>query len=358
MIQRISCGFGMVRRILMENTVACPVCGLEITSDRDARKSSTFYCCPVCGRFEISDVSSIECSAGNQLAPYLFYHHFSIENLQEYRYHTTLDKRICDEYKKEFNEGNNVQGYPVHMDAELISTWYPKTFSEKIDLILLRISELTPHMGQYITFGMQELFGLLFVDRKEKTSCDASIWEWRDVTACEDEAEYVLKYLADSIYIECIDGINEEEYRGVRLTPKGYARVDELQKNTANGRNVLVAMKFGEDTRKLREAIRQGVGEAGYFAIFIDEVQHNDFITPELLKYIRDSKFVVVDLTHQNNGAYFEEGYAMGVGKTVIQLCKKDTNLHFDIAQKNTIMWDVEDSIPLMLKNRIIATID
>ena len=77
-----------------------------------------------------------------------------------------------------------------------------------------------------------------------------------------------------------------------------------------------------------------------------------------MLKHIRDSKFVVVDLTHQNNGAYFEEGYAMGLGKTVIQLCKKSTKLHFDIAQKNTIIWEREEDIPLRLKNRIDATIE
>ena len=117
-------------------------------------------------------------------------------------------------------------------------------------------------------------------------------------------------------------------------------------------------MKFGDDTKTLREAIRKGIKEAGYNAIFIDEVQHNDFITPELLKHIRDSRFVVVDLTHQNNGAYFEEGYAMGLGKPVIQLCKKDTHLHFDIVQKNTIMWATEDEIPEKLANRIKATID
>ena len=107
---------------------------------------------------------------------------------------------------------------------------------------------------------------------------------------------------------------------------------------------------------------RKGVGINNRFIleckIFIDEVEHNDFITPELLKYIRDSKFVVVDLSHQNNGAYFEEGYAMGLGKPVIQLCKKDVRLHFDIAQKNTIIWETEEEIPERLKNRIIATID
>ena len=48
----------------------------------------------------------------------------------------------------------------------------------------------------------------------------------------------------------------------------------------------------------------------------------------------------------------------MGLGKPVIQLCQRDTKLHFDIAQKNTIMWDTEDDIPERLCNRIKATID
>ena len=48
----------------------------------------------------------------------------------------------------------------------------------------------------------------------------------------------------------------------------------------------------------------------------------------------------------------------MGLGKPVIQLFKKDVRLHFDIAQKNTIIWETEEEIPERLKNRIIATID
>ncbi len=50
------------------------------------------------------------------------------------------------------------------------------------------------------------------------------------------------------------------------------------------------AMQFGDETRLLRGAIR--VFNQRGTLIFIDEVQHNDFITPELLKHIRDSKFV------------------------------------------------------------------
>ena len=47
----------------------------------------------------------------------------------------------------------------------------------------------------------------------------------------------------------------------------------------------------------------------------------------------------------------------MGLGKTVIQLCKKGVELHFDIAQINTISRLAENNIPLRLKNRIEATI-
>ena len=133
--------------------------------------------------------------------------------------------------------------------------------------------------------------------------------------------------------------------------------VSKSKYTSTTQKSALVAMAFNEKTLKLREAIRKGIQDAGYLAVFIDEVEHNDFITPELLKHIEDSKFVVVDLLHQNNGAYFEEGYAMGIGKPVIQLCKQDVKLHFDIAQKNTIIWSNESEISDRLKRRILATI-
>lgn len=217
-------------------------------------------------------------------------------------------------------------------------------------------------MGQQVSLALQELISMLFVDRYEidvdKFSHEYENSEERKEEDYIYEVEYMLRYLSDTGYIEYNAGPSTEDAIDITLTPAAYKRIDELQKNSSYGRNVLVAMKFGNETLKLRDAIRKGISDADYIAVFIDEVQHNDFITPELLKCIRESKFVVVDLTHQNNGAYFEEGYAMGIGKTVIQLCQKDTRLHFDIAQKNTIMWDIEDDIPKRLANRIMATID
>ena len=323
----------------------CPICGSEAKNNSEFEKNMMFYACPVCGRFEVG-ADAIRSFNENHLSSYLFYHAFHQEKKGEMRYHTTLSKEKCDEYKKTKTDD---RGIPVHLDSGMVEMWYPKTFAERVDYVLLYISDNTRHMGQSITLSYNDGLSLLFVDRKENEM-------WRAKDMCGAEAQYLLDYL-DSCH--CIEYVFDGE-RGLRLRllPNGYGRVDEIQRATSHGRNVLVAMKFGEDTVPLREAIRKGVTDAGYFAVFIDEVQHNELITPELLKHIRDSKFVVADLTHQNNGAYFEEGYAMGLGKPVIQLCKKGTQLHFDIAQKNTIMWEEEEDIPLRLTNRIKATID
>ncbi len=334
----------------------CVICGTEAVYQIDHDRNRVFYGCPVCGSYELGVYDTNKLNF-NHLLSYLLYHRFCYDGF-ECRYHTTLSKDDCDQYKKEFNQGTGRHGWPVHMDSEIIENWYPKTFSERVDHILLYINANAPHIGQEISWSFSEAHGALFVDRYENGIVNHGQHKVRNEDDFEHEMKYMLDYLQESSYINYTDGPDENEAFILSLAPNGYKRVDELQKYSSHGRNVLVAMKFGDDTKKLREAIREGIKGAEYNAIFIDEVQHNDFITPELLKYIRDSKFVVVDLTHKNNGAYFEEGYAMGLGKPVIQLCQQGTTLHFDIAQKNTIMWVTEEDIPEKLLNRIKATID
>lgn len=334
----------------------CPVCNSIVEKYIDHDRDTVFYNCPICGRFQFANIlaqKDFDELDFNQLGSYLYYHRFtgSFET-PEYRYNTTLDKEKCDEYREEFDNGKNRHGRPVHMDNGIIKSWYPKTFDERVDKILVTVYEKTEHVGEAVSVPVDESYSLLFVDRKSND--DNPIW--RDTLELGREAAFILDYLVKKEYIDY--GSSGNDTIAIQLLPEGYSRVDSIQKYSARGRNVVVAMKFGDDTNELREAIRKGIDKAEYYAIFIDEVQHNDFITPELLKYIKESKFLVVDLTHKNNGAYFEEGYAMGLGKEVIQLCKNGIDLHFDIAQKNTIIWDTEDDIPDRLYNRIKATID
>ncbi len=334
----------------------CPVCSTSALESIQMDPVSHFFECPVCGRFEYFPVfAELNRFNLNHLGAYLAYNGF-IQNGQEYRYFTTMSKERCDEYRKDFENGDITHGHPVHLSVENVENWYPKTFSDKIDQTLLYMNSHTKHMGENIKLEKENMLSRFFVDR----------YNYEDGTpikrtddAIKSQLAFLFNYLLSESLIISTEPWNGLIFdREITLAPKGYARVDELQKKLSSGKSVLVAMKFGDDTKQLRESIRQGITDAGYVAIFIDEVQHNDFITPELLKYIKDSKFVVVDLSDQNNGAYLEEGYAMGLGKPVIQLCKKGVELHFDVAQKNTIMWETESDIANRLKNRIIATID
>ncbi len=334
----------------------CYICGeQDVEKQVDYSYGVVFYVCPTCGRYEFTENDIIKFPLDRRkIGAYYFYNRFKdkIPFQSEYRYHTTLQKEKCDEYVEEFKKGNIRHGHPVHIDNDIINAWYPTSFAEQIDKILLKLEEMTEYLGQAVILSRYELYGLFFVERFKKN----------DEKFSEDElnnqVDFYESYLKEKNYISQNSSITRNGGGKIYLTANAYSRIDQLQKNIEDGRDVLVAMKFGDDTRNLREAIKSGIRDAGYNPILIDEVEHNELITPELLNYIKKSKFVVVDLTHQNNGAYFEEGYAMGLGKPVIQLCQKDTKLHFDVAQKNTIMWENEDDIPLRLKNRIKATID
>lgn len=339
--------------------VDCPVCGRKnIIMQTLIDPTSNFYECPVCGRYEFSlENNESEHIDKNKLSAYLYYNGFRDGKSEtiEHRYYTTKSKEACDRYIKENNGG---KGQPVHIDRQIIDAWYPKTFAEKIDLILLNLSERTDYIGQKISMNVYEFYSCMFVKRyKDERNTilfdDEILKQAFFMTDCLTKMNFIL----ENVHLSGDKEDNDSFVSYFQLTPKGYERIDKLQVSNAESKNVLVAMKFGNDTKKLREAIRKGIIEAEYHPVFIDEVEHNEFITPELLDWIRRSRFVVVDLTHQNNGAYFEEGYAMGLGKPVIQLCMDGKYLHFDIAQKNTIIWKTEEEIPLRLKNRIIATI-
>jgi hypothetical protein len=62
------------------------------------------------------------------------------------------------------------------------------------------------------------------------------------------------------------------------------------------------------------------------------------------------SRFVIADLTHANNGAYWEAGFAEGLGRPVIYTCRQTEwdeldergrrKVHFDASHLVTIIWD------------------
>jgi hypothetical protein len=103
----------------------------------------------------------------------------------------------------------------------------------------------------------------------------------------------------------------------------------------------------------------EGIKNAGYEPLRIDKKDHVNGITDEIMADIRRSKFVVADYTGQVNGVYFEAGFALGLGLTVIPTCKADemSKLHFDIRHINTLRWNTAGELAFDLSKRIRAVV-
>jgi len=146
-----------------------------------------------------------------------------------------------------------------------------------------------------------------------------------------------------------------------RITPKGWSRIGSLEQANIQSNVGFIAMWIDDSMSEAWKAIDQGIRTAGYDALRIDQKQHNNEITDEIIAEIRKSRFLVVDLTDHRNGVYFEAGFAKGLGLPVIWLCRRDEldKAHFDTRQYNFIVWEADKLAELSkaLRNRIEATI-
>jgi len=170
--------------------------------------------------------------------------------------------------------------------------------------------------------------------------------------------------LLDIEYIELAQeykqDVNKNRYR---ISFNGWKHIAELNKNESISNYGFIAMAFSDDVAYIERVFKQAIQEAGFEPRIIKDKEHNNYIMPEIFHEIRRSKFLVVDVTKQNYGAYYEAGYAQALGKEVIVCCKKEVfddpqkKPHFDIAQKSMIIWTDENDLLYRLKRRIGATV-
>ena len=76
----------------------------------------------------------------------------------------------------------------------------------------------------------------------------------------------------------------------------------------------------------------------------MDRDPHIQRIDAKIEHEIRNSAFVVADVTEQKQGVYYEAGFAKGLGLPVIWTVneKEKDDLHFDTRQYRHIIWTDE----------------
>ena len=135
----------------------------------------------------------------------------------------------------------------------------------------------------------------------------------------------------------------------LRLTMEGWERYEALRRDAPNSRSAFLAMKFGdvELNRVVVDCFQPAAARAGFELTTLVNKQPAGSIDDQMRVRLRTSRFVVADLTHGNQGAYWEAGFAEGLSRPVIYTCRKaewdSVKTHFDTNHLVTIVWDPAD---------------
>ena len=145
----------------------------------------------------------------------------------------------------------------------------------------------------------------------------------------------------------------------------GWDYYETLRSGGATYRKAFMAMKFGDLALNslLDQVLKPAAKRAGFDLLKLDDRPKAGLIDDRMRVEIRASDFVIADLTHDNLGAYWEAGYAEGLGKPVIYTCERSkfdaTKTHFDTNHHLTIVWDASapGNAGLQLTETIRATL-
>ncbi len=143
----------------------------------------------------------------------------------------------------------------------------------------------------------------------------------------------------------------------VSLSFEGWNKYEELHRIGVDSRIAFMAMPFREpDISNFVDLhIRSAVAATGFTLRRADDEQQAGRIDDQMRFDIRNARFLIADLTHGNRGAFWEAGYAEGLGRPVIYTCREDkfddeNARHFDTNNHLTIKWSANNPGEAMRK--------
>ena len=132
----------------------------------------------------------------------------------------------------------------------------------------------------------------------------------------------------------------------MRLTVPGWQRFEQLNRGSSNSRKAFMAMQYSDPEMDeiVNKHFRSAVRQQDFDLTRLDDRLVAGLIDDRLRVQIQTSRFLIADLTTDNRGAYWEAGFAEGLGKPVIYTCKKAASdsgqTHFDTNHHLTVKWE------------------
>lgn len=313
----------------MAREVECQICN-TIAKEHPNNGADVFIIdCPRCGHYEIDGTSSA----------------YFLHNDDELK-----SVKLSHYIRKNFNGKNRIKINRIKVKDLIENFELPKP-KEQADNLLFWIGEDLKTPDGMTEVLLNDLISIIGAQN-------------------EKGVEYIANYLKDEGYIHHLGFATVSQGHSPMpihsqlkafMTFKGWDRYYEILNESVESKIVFMAMKFGKDeTDNLyKNVLIDAVKQTGFELRRLDDNPQAGSIDDRLRVEIRRSKFLISDLTHDNPGAYFEAGFAEGLGKKVIYICEKEIfderGTHFDTNHHLTLKWDL--SKPEEFAEQLKATI-
>ena len=295
--------------------IKCPICSTnaELNHSEDFGRKKD-YKCPVCGPYSVTETT--ETTLKNNPVNYRL--SAWIREHREYgREPPKITTYLLDDVLK------NLPDYKV---------------SEKQILLLRAIERRTDYPGAEVQINKEDY---------------PLAWAKND-----EEIIFLLRELAERRLIFIDYDFLRAGIMKTKILADGWDYLEKHSSPPTFINQVFVAMSFGKELDPVWEnGIKPAVEKAGYKPHRVDKEPHIDRIDAKIIADIKDSKFVIADVTQQKQGVYFEAGFALGLKIPVIWCARKDEKLHFDTRQYNHILWESPQDLQEQLYNVICAVI-
>lgn len=287
----------------------CPICKLEANDVRvwDYGERLTLKC-GRCGKFTIT-ATAAAMAAQKELGP-----------------------KLSAWIRERAEAGGEIPEINSNTLKEVEAALPAYRVAEKQLLLLRALERLTKYPGQGVTVALHLDYPLAWA-------------------AGEEEFRYLLRSLIERGLARRTDGpaeLTDSIVFEIELTADGWNFLDERARPSVISDQAFVAMAFAPELNPAWElGIRPALQKTGFRPYRVDAEPHIDRIDTKIITEIKNSRFLVADVTLQRQGVYFEAGYALGLGLPVFWCVRKDDlkNVHFDTRQYNHIAWDNEQHL-------------
>lgn len=311
-------------------TLTCLFCNQNAEFHPRGPLEGEFICkCENCGNYLVSDEFK------RTIAPTL----------------SLSDKSAISGYIRECNEKSEVLiAISTHNYIDIInSSIVARQMQEKYDKLILYVYRKSRFLTDYVSVDFSANYAICYA---------------RNPQECRE--------LIRVLHAKGLIDFGED---WISLTHIGFDYAETLISRIPKTDSAFVAMWFSPEMLPVFDsAIKPAIEseECGKFKAFrVDNHEHNNDITDEIIAGIKACRFMVADLTGYRGGVYYEAGFAKGLGKSVIFTCRKDwfdgeisptgekikERVHFDINHQNIIVWENPDDLKQRIINRIRATI-